>query len=667
MDLLIQELEWGLRNNMNENKKFTYIDSEFNEHSIDINKDDFKQINVDKKNFERKFESKPTTFFKDAMRRFVKNKSSVVGGVILGIIVLLSFVLPFTLQSDISSAHLDQRFLAPKLFNTGTGFWDGTIYYGEDIVYDRTNETPAGYVKDAVSELYTWDSKTNNSSTYATGGYLRFAVDPVASATADLEKNTKYLESYKFSLDLSKNYSFAFELSDEDTNDQFEQGYYKSYIKFKANVDDENYTYYYFNSDFVKATKDNSYDVSSLLKSAGYSGTFSTANFGFCIKPSYDLRQEILIKSITVSTSDELQSDLFKEMSFSDANKQVLMTQKDATTKEDNKGYWVCNGFKFLYQADVTFCHFRYDTYTAIYGIKDMTLASDVVKGFVKKGYLKYDFNVGIDSFEILDAEKCPITKVYSQTKNTGVITTYSLECEVSYYKYLGFDAMPKYLFGTDSNGKDLLHIMFNGLRISLLLGLITSAINLTIGVIWGSVSGYFGGWTDLLMERFTDILGRIPWIVVMTLCILYLGQNFTTFAIALCLTGWMGAAGTTRAQFYRFKGREYVLASRTLGSSDWRLIFKHILPNSLGTLVTSSVFMIPGVIYTEATLSYLNLGLQGLDSFGIILSENQQYISSNSYLILIPSLVMALMMISFNLFGNGLRDAFNPSLKGGE
>ena len=148
---------------------------------------------------------------------------------------------------------------------------------------------------------------------------------------------------------------------------------------------------------------------------------------------------------------------------------------------------------------------------------------------------------------------------------------------------------------------------------------------------------------------------------------ILYLGQNFLTFALALCLTGWMGVAGTTRAQFYRFKGREYVLASRTLGSSDTRLIFKHILPNSLGTLVTSSVFMIPSVIFTEASLSYLGLGLQGLDSFGVILSENQQYISSNSYLIVIPSIVMAFMMVSFNLFGNGLRDAFNPSLKGSE
>ena len=132
-------------------------------------------------------------------------------------------------------------------------------------------------------------------------------------------------------------------------------------------------------------------------------------------------------------------------------------------------------------------------------------------------------------------------------------------------------------------------------------------------------------------------------------------------------MTGWMGTAARTRTQFYRFKGREYVLASRTLGSSDMRLIFKHILPNSMGTIITSSVLMIPSVIYSEATLAYLNLGLQGVHSFGVMMAGNQQYLSIYPNLVIFPAVVMALMMISFNLFGNGLRDAFNPSLKGSE
>ena len=113
--------------------------------------------------------------------------------------------------------------------------------------------------------------------------------------------------------------------------------------------------------------------------------------------------------------------------------------------------------------------------------------------------------------------------------------------------------------------------------------------------------------------------------------------------------------------------GTDYIEAARACGTSDMRIIFRHILPNAVGTIVTSSVLMIPSVIYSEATLAYLKLGMTGMNSFGVILSDNQAAIQTNPHLILFPSAVMALMMISFNLFGNGLRDAFNPSLKGGE
>ena len=166
-------------------------------------------------------------------------------------------------------------------------------------------------------------------------------------------------------------------------------------------------------------------------------------------------------------------------------------------------------------------------------------------------------------------------------------------------------------------------------------------------------------------MERFTDILSGIPWIVVMTLVIIHLGSTFFSFALALCLTGWIGTAATTRTQFYRFRGREYVLASRTLGASDARLIAKHILPNAMGTIITSAVLMIPSVIFSEATISYLGLGFKNLSSLGVILSNNQPELKQYPYLLIFPAVIIALLMISFNLFGNGLRDAVNPSLKG--
>ena len=204
-------------------------------------------------------------------------------------------------------------------------------------------------------------------------------------------------------------------------------------------------------------------------------------------------------------------------------------------------------------------------------------------------------------------------------------------------------------------------------LKTSLLVAILASLVCLVIGLIWGSISGYFGGTVDLVMERITDILGGIPWTVLMTLIILLLGNSLFVFGLALVITDWIGIAGRTRTQFYRFRDREYVLASRTLGASDARLIFKHILPNGLGTIITSFVLMIPGCIGAEASISYLGLGLKGVHSFGVVLSDNQQYINTYPMLIVIPAIIMSLLMISFNLFGNGLRDALNPTLKGGE
>ena len=138
----------------------------------------------------------------------------------------------------------------------------------------------------------------------------------------------------------------------------------------------------------------------------------------------------------------------------------------------------------------------------------------------------------------------------------------------------------------------------------------------------------------------------------------------------AFVLTGWIGMASTVRMQFYRFKGQEYVLASRTLGAKDLRIMFKHIFPNALGTIVTSSVLVIPGVIFQESTLTYLgivNLDSSTTTSVGTMLANGRQYLSSDPHIILFPALFISLLMISFNLFGNGLRDAFNPALRGSD
>ncbi len=226
---------------------------------------------------------------------------------------------------------------------------------------------------------------------------------------------------------------------------------------------------------------------------------------------------------------------------------------------------------------------------------------------------------------------------------------------------------------GTDTMGRDLFCSIGMGARFSLVFALIVSAINLTIGAIYGAIQGYYGGAIDMVLDRIADVLSGVPFIVVTTLFQLHLAQKVGTvpsFLFAFVLTGWIGMAALTRKQFYRFKGQEYVLAAKTLGASDKRLMFKHIFPNSLGTIITSCVLVIPGVISSETSLVYLgivNLSDFAGTSIGELMSQGQAAMTTSPHAMLFPSLFVSLLLISFNLFGNGLRDAFNPSTRGTE
>ena len=208
-----------------------------------------------------------------------------------------------------------------------------------------------------------------------------------------------------------------------------------------------------------------------------------------------------------------------------------------------------------------------------------------------------------------------------------------------------------------------------------MILAVSTFIVNFIIGAIYGSIEGYYGGVTDLIMERITDILSNIPFIVlasIVNISLIQTGKMNSLGAIifAFVLTGWIGPAYRVRTQFYRFKNEEYVLAARTLGASDARIMFKHIFPNTLGTIITASVLTIPGTIFTESMLSYLsiiNFNQGNISSLGTMLSEGQAYMTTYPHMLVPPALIISLLMISFNLFGNGLRDAFNPSLRGVE
>ena len=244
------------------------------------------------------------------------------------------------------------------------------------------------------------------------------------------------------------------------------------------------------------------------------------------------------------------------------------------------------------------------------------------------------------------------------------------------YYKYIHYLAddgitEPSFILGTNNFGKDLFSCLASGARFSFILAVIVASVNLFVGAIYGSIEGYYGGKTDLIMERIVDLLASIPFMIVITLLKYHFNtSHIVILFISFFLTGWTGMAGRTRMQFYRFKNQEYVLVARTLGAKDSRIMFKHIFPNAIGTLITSSVLVIPGVIFSETSLSYLgiiNLSSGSMTSVGTLLATGQSYLFTYPHMILFPAIFISLLMLSFNLFGNGLRDAFNPSLRGTE
>ncbi|MCQ2506898.1 MAG: ABC transporter permease [Lachnospiraceae bacterium] len=258
---------------------------------------------------------------------------------------------------------------------------------------------------------------------------------------------------------------------------------------------------------------------------------------------------------------------------------------------------------------------------------------------------------------------------IYSIAKSGSVLV------RVCYYNYFWYthDSEPNFILGTDTYGRDLFCAIGKGARFSLIFALFVSIINLSIGAFAGAYQGYYGGWVDLICQRLMEILSGMPFIVVTTLFQLYMAAKVGVvgaFLFAFVLTGWIGMANLTRKQFYRFKGQEYVLAARTLGASDKRIMFKHIFPNALGTIITSCALVIPGVISSETSLTYL--GIVDLSKFsgtsiGELMKNGQQTMTTSPHAMLYPSIFFSLLMISFNLFGNGLRDAFNPSTRGTE
>lgn len=282
-----------------------------------------------------------------------------------------------------------------------------------------------------------------------------------------------------------------------------------------------------------------------------------------------------------------------------------------------------------------------------------------------------YSSNADLEAVEYTSRriEGDPGTWIYS-VKKSG-----ALQCRFNYYNYFIFlnGHEPDYVFGTNNMGQDMFTAIGVGARFSLIFAVVVASINLVIGMIYGAIQGYYGGVSDMVMDRIADILSGVPFVVAVTLFRMHLAPKVgvvPSLLFAFVLTGWIGMASLTRKQFYRFKGQEYVLAARTLGASDARLMFKHIFPNSLGTIVTSCALVIPSVINSETNMTYLgivDLSTTVGTTIGTLMSQGQAAATAAPHAMLFPALFISLLLISFNLFGNGLRDAFNPSMRGVE
>jgi oligopeptide transport system permease protein len=221
------------------------------------------------------------------------------------------------------------------------------------------------------------------------------------------------------------------------------------------------------------------------------------------------------------------------------------------------------------------------------------------------------------------------------------------------------------HILGTDELGRDLFTNILYGLRISLAIGLLATIVSILIGVSYGAISGYFGGTTDNLMMRFVDILYALPYMFLVIILMVIFGKNIFILFIALGAVLWLTMARIVRGQVMSLKEKEFVLAARSIGVNQFVIVFRHLIPNSLGPIIVYATLTIPSVILQEAFLSFLGLGVQPpLSSLGVLIANGAQSMELYPWLVLFPGIILAITLFCLNFLGDGLRDALDPYMK---
>ncbi len=219
-----------------------------------------------------------------------------------------------------------------------------------------------------------------------------------------------------------------------------------------------------------------------------------------------------------------------------------------------------------------------------------------------------------------------------------------------------------KFWFGTDELGRDIFTRTCYGARISISLGIAAAIIDIIIGMIYGAIAAFFGKYIDEIMMRLADIIATIPYLLTVILLMVFMNPGILTILIALTITGWINMARIVRAQILSLKKMPFIDAAKIMGASSFRIIFKHLLPNCLGTIITTMTMNIPLAIFTEAFLSFLGLGIQSpISSWGVMLNDGLYALRYYPWRLFFPAFMICLTMLAFNLIADGIRDIFDP------
>ncbi|AMD57806.1 peptide ABC transporter permease [Agrobacterium tumefaciens] len=297
----------------------------------------------------------------------------------------------------------------------------------------------------------------------------------------------------------------------------------------------------------------------------------------------------------------------------------------------------------------------------------DVNNLQDVMEGVASRGRVELKefavegqtFTATITSSSAIDPRATRYFDRANEFKNTRVTAT---EDDGRTLKLEGDVNREYFFFGTDSNGRDMLARVMLGGQISIAVGVLASLVSLGIGVVYGATAGYIGGRVDNVMMRFVEILYSLPFVFLVVVLVVFFGRSFILIFLVIGAVEWLDMARIVRGQTLALKRREFVSAAQALGLSDWQIIRRHIIPNTIGPVVVFVTVVVPKVILLESFLSFLGLGVQApLTSWGALISEGANNIQSAPWLLIFPAIFFVLTLFSLNFVGDGLRDALDP------